>query len=382
MRVALPTEPLPEHLGLAYDSWAPTAAGGNVPDGARPGWLARLGGQPEPPDYRYAFERWKSSLSPGDRWAEVTLLGRLLVGHGIPSAVDVGLTVHHTWGVPVIPGSALKGVTAHYLDAVYGPEDPNLEPWVQPEEESERVPYQGLTWRRNRVLRGPGSVYRHLLGAPDALEDDELRRRGLPAGATVGQVQFLDALYIPGSAPDGRPWAEDTLTVHHRSYYGQAGAQAGEVWPNDYESPTPISFLTVRPGTRLLLALSGPPEWTELAARLLSEALQERGIGAKTSAGYGRGEVGPWQAQSAPSGPGLAAFLAWLQAPHLDAEGAPLVKRSLLEETRQVWMTALRGMPPADQEKAVFALSKKFAAGKLKSALDAFLADLRESSDR
>src|SRR5690606_20321350 len=52
--------------------------------------------------------------------------------------------------------------------------------------------------------------------------------------------------------------------------------------------PTPIAFLTVRPGACFLFALSGPADCTELAAQLLREALEKWGVGGKTSAGYGR----------------------------------------------------------------------------------------------
>jgi CRISPR-associated protein Cmr6 len=59
---------------------------------------------------------------------EVELLSRLLVGHGTQSPTEVGLTTHRTWGVPVVPGTALKGLLSHYVDAVYGPRDPKLHP--------------------------------------------------------------------------------------------------------------------------------------------------------------------------------------------------------------------------------------------------------------
>jgi CRISPR-associated protein Cmr6 len=38
----------------------------------------------------------------------------------------------------------------------------------------------------------------------------------------------------------------------------------------------------------MFVALSGPPDWTEFAGRLLRDALEQWGVGGKTSAGYGR----------------------------------------------------------------------------------------------
>jgi len=75
------------------------------------------------------------------------------------------------------------------------------------------------------------------------------------------------------------------------AYYGQLEGQTqpGQRWPNDYDSPNPVGFISVRPGTKFLLALSGEGEWPELALCLLTEAIGAWGAGGKTSAGYGRG---------------------------------------------------------------------------------------------
>lgn len=284
---------VPDHLGLAYDAWAPTeVVDGKVSDNDRRPWLEKLAELAVSPDYARSFERWKASFSAtGDRLAELTLASRLLIGHGNASAIDVGLTVHHTWGVPVIPGSALKGLVAHYVDATYGPTDASKKPWEQQGDERVRADYQGVTWNRRRIERGPGVVYRALFGAPDARQDATVRENGFEAGAAAGLVTFHDALYIPGSLADNKPFSADVLTVHQKGYYGSSGQSA----PNDYDSPNPVAFLTVRPKCRLLLALSGPSEWTELAAQLLADAIKHWGVGGKTAAGYGIGAVGAWK---------------------------------------------------------------------------------------
>jgi CRISPR-associated protein Cmr6 len=123
-----------------------------------------------------------------------------------------------------------------------------------------------------------------LFGAPDAREDDAMREHGFDAGAAAGLVAFHDALYVPDSITDNKPFAADVLTVHQKGYYDSSGKSA----PNDYDSPNPVAFLTARPGARLLFALSGPADWTELAEKLLRDALARWGVGGKTSAGYGR----------------------------------------------------------------------------------------------
>jgi CRISPR-associated protein Cmr6 len=165
LRASIGSE-VPEHLGLAYDAWAPTeVADGKVSDDKRRPWLEKLAERAVSPDYARSFDRWKASFSAtGDRLAELTLASRLLIGHGNASAIDVGLTVHHTWGVPVIPGSALKGLVAHYVDATYGPADARKKPWEQEGDERVRADYQGVTWNKERSIeRGPGA------GLPRAL---------------------------------------------------------------------------------------------------------------------------------------------------------------------------------------------------------------------
>jgi CRISPR type III-B/RAMP module RAMP protein Cmr6 len=292
MRQALRDIGIPEHVALAYNAWAPMGEDGQVPDDRRASWLADLANISVAPHYARSFERWRASFTAtGDRVAEFTLESRLLIGHGNASATDVGLTVHHTWGVPVIPGSALKGLLAHYVDATYGPADVTRTPREQEGEERIRSDFQGVTWRNSRIQRGPGKVYRALFGAPDALEDAMMRENNFEAGAAAGLVTFHDALYVPGSL-DNKPFAVDVLTVHQKSYYDSLGQSA----PNDYDSPNPVAFLTVRPKCRFLLALSGPSEWTDLAGKLLADALASWGVGGKTSAGYGIGKVSEWKA--------------------------------------------------------------------------------------
>jgi hypothetical protein len=136
-------------------------------------------------------------------------------------------------------------------------------------------------------------MYRALFGAPDAREDDVMREHHFQAGASAGLVTFHDALYVPCSIATDKPFAADVLTVHQKGYYDSSGKSA----PNDYDSPNPVTFLTVRPKCRLQLALSGPSEWTELAGHLLKDALERWSVGGKTSVGYGFGAVGEWKRQ-------------------------------------------------------------------------------------
>jgi CRISPR-associated protein Cmr6 len=167
---------------------------------------------------------------------EATVDGRLLVGYGRASAPETALTFHRVWGVPLIPGSALKGIARAAADRSFG-----LAP----------------------------STIEGLFG--------EMGQRGA--------LDFWDA--IPG---DGSfELALDILTPHVRGYY------EGRFPPADWLRPEPFAFVAVvRTRFRFIVRVEdmGKPALTakdiDHGVRLLREALTEDGVGAKTAAGYGR----------------------------------------------------------------------------------------------
>ncbi|MBK8175232.1 MAG: type III-B CRISPR module RAMP protein Cmr6 [Rhodospirillales bacterium] len=358
---------IPDHAGLAYEVWADVSGDtGKVDDQHLDDWLKGLAGQPVSPDYHQAFDRWQDSfVGSRSRVIEMILASRLLVGHGNGSATDVGLTLHRTWGVPMIPGSALKGLLAQYVETLYGPAVAGLAP-DRPdlsEENKQRARYQGVTWRDRRILFGPGEVYRTLFGSSDADGENGLGR----AAAIRGAVVFHDALYVPGSAPDDKPLASDVLTVHQKSYYDSAGQNA----PSDYDDPHPVRFLSVRPKTSFLIALSGPSDWTDFAIELLKRALAEWGVGGKTSLGYGRAStfrvitVRPKVTSEI-----VASFSAWLEGLREDTA------RHRLKKVRTEWLDRLRLLSIAEREVAADLIRTHVRRSKIGKETDQLIAEL------
>lgn len=192
----------------------------------------------QPPEYEAFFNRWRKALEQaGAQCREARTLGRLAVNLGAEGVLETSIALHHTYGVPYIPGSALKGLAAHYV-----------------------LKYQdSQSWGRE------SKAFKILFG------DTE----------DAGYVTFYDALYVPGSGQQGKALWADIITVHHPDYY-----QQGNQPPADWDSPTPIPFLTAT--GRFLIALSGPQEWVNAAFEILALALEREGVGAKTSSGYGR----------------------------------------------------------------------------------------------
>ncbi len=212
-----------------------------------------------PAGYAKFFETWQNSIKqiPDVRVAKLTSTSRTLIGHGLASTHQVGLSLHHTYGIPFIPGSALKGVTAHYVHEVLGSADERF-----------RGPTLDDT---GRVVKDPGEYFRGLFGAAPSETD--------PRGFE-GYVEFHETLVDPTSQS---LFVADVLTPHQVSYYRDATRD-----PNEYTSPVPVGFVTARPGLCYHLALSGFQDWTRLALACLGRALSERGIGGKTASGYGR----------------------------------------------------------------------------------------------
>lgn len=241
------------HVGLWLDRMLPSQPqkGEKFEDGKTHPYTAHINQAaniPISPLYAQFYNRWKQSLqdlrlnvAAGDEsmhvdWREAMALGRLAVGLGAEGVLENAIALHRTYGVPYIPGSALKGLAAAFARQ-------RLTGW-----EKDSEPY--------KVLFGDTS--------------------------TAGYITFFDALYVPDSAgPSGSsPLAPDVITVHHPKYY-----QGGEV-PADWDSPTPVSFVSATGS--YLVALAGPKAWVDLAFQILGWALESMGVGAKTSSGYGR----------------------------------------------------------------------------------------------
>lgn len=267
---------LPAHAGLWLDRIVARASanGAGTPNGAGNGSKGQLERQRlyelavqalqpspaggEPPAlaaYRHLFERWRRRVEAGSpglvrRSVTVEARSRLLLHPATGETVTEGsILLHHTYGVPYLPGSGLKGLLRSRLTAAGG---------------AELV---------NRVL-GIG-------GEEDAL---------------AAALDILDALWVPvrpaGTLPSWSPLALDVVTPHHPQYY--TAPAGGRVSPSDYDEPIPVQRLTVAPGTRFLIVVEAPDvagagEWVEgLIQRVLLPALDEDGFGAWTSIGYGR----------------------------------------------------------------------------------------------
>ena len=257
---------------------------------------------------------------------------RLSIGLGVPHPLETGIALHHLYGVPYLPGSAIKGVTRawrlHKIGKEFG--IPRL------------TATEVKRWKRDTHECGthsltPLDALDVLLSSPvsdrlvDALNKEEMDRiqeryellaevtQGesalaffrscqppiecsvmIPALGEVvrdyifdysrifgsqqvgGKVMFFDA-YPVRLTLDGQPILElDVMTPHHTEYYARGGE------PKDRENPVPVKFPVVAKDTEFLITLGCLSNaLLEKATGWVKEALQDSGIGAKTRAGYG-----------------------------------------------------------------------------------------------
>ncbi len=211
---------------------------------------------PIPPIYEEFYQRWVQNLDTfGARYHEWRAKGRMIVGLGAESVLETAIALHHTYGVPYIPGSALKGLAASYLR------------WQS-----------GEKWQEDAVKR---QQYKILFGNTDE----------------AGFITFFDAFYIPGKQQKGRPLQQDVITVHHPDYYKELkkaqerGKPDKLAVPSDWDNPNPIFLLSATGYYLIALAapdLQEPEPWIKAAFDILDNALLHWGIGAKTFSGYGR----------------------------------------------------------------------------------------------
>lgn len=263
------------HAGLWLDKFLKNDFKGSTSESSsKEKLVAEAAGMKMPKAYESFYARWEQSLREICREKNVRkahTLGRLAINLGSESVLETSIALHRTYGVPYIPGSALKGLAAHYVTQ-YLQKDPR--------------------WEKNK-----GDGYMTLFGTTEE----------------AGFIYFYDALYVPHSGKDGKPLWKDVITVHHPDYYqGKKPAYSDKLQlapPADWDSPTPIPFLTATGS--FLIALSGPNnEWVEAAFKILELALEREGIGAKTNSGYGQMTFKPEQKadKAPPKGETVAPF--------------------------------------------------------------------------
>jgi CRISPR type III-B/RAMP module RAMP protein Cmr6 len=204
-----------------------------------------------------AYNRWYKMMgSLGAETFDLALDWRMIVGLGGETVIETDITLHHLYGIPIIPGSALKGLTRAYAAGedkdYYIPED-------KPKEEREP----------SKEIEKDHSEIKRIFGKQDE----------------AGTVCFFDAMPLNGQAQ----YVLDIMNPHYPNYYNSLQSNKIIAPAND-QLPNPVVFLTVT-NTKFTFALAPRNAKNkgdvELVKKWLQKALLKYGVGGKTSAGYG-----------------------------------------------------------------------------------------------
>jgi CRISPR-associated protein Cmr6 len=197
---------------------------------------------------------------------------RFIAGIGRKGPLEVGFTFHR-YGFPMLPGSSVKGIARAWslislVAALDAKSLSDLDKMLNEEDEKKFAEEFKETY---------------LQASPQAMTHAFEFRQLFGTTGTAGRAIFFDA--IPRQVPK---LDLDIMNPHYPKYY-----QGGE-WPTDSQSPVPVYFLTVAPGTEFRFAVGWrgllddeTRRLRELAKEWLIGGLTELGAGAKTSAGYG-----------------------------------------------------------------------------------------------
>lgn len=200
--------------------------------------------------YALAFKRWKAICqAPNTTYREFALTHRMLIGLSEPSLWETSISIDPVYGVPAISGTAIKGLAVHFADE-------------------------------------------HLRGEGDAMSEP-IRDALLGKPECMGEVDFLDAWWVPGSGPQSwderfsftqRPFVREVVTPHHPKFLNRESADMA----TPFDSPVPVPQLAAHGS--FLFAVKGPKVWAEHALDIVQLALEMAGIGARTPE-YGQAQL-------------------------------------------------------------------------------------------
>jgi CRISPR-associated protein Cmr6 len=268
----------------------------------RPEWRSQMQEKLNALQNRHeAMLKWYKQRDFAMRHIEAKPVWRFVVGLGAAHVLETGITLHRLFGLPIIPGSALKGAARTWALLKLAEElgVPILSPTEAAAKSQTPLEKFEAVILSQESEREQAALLSQLLQdstIPDEvpirnLSPQELREKWQPFfevfGSTerAGSVIFFDA--IPLEVPK---FQLDIMNPHYPNYYREQGGKP----PADWESPNPVFFLTVTE-TLYRFAIAARSEQgnrlLDLAKKWLKGALADLGIGAKTSADYGFWDV-------------------------------------------------------------------------------------------
>ncbi len=194
-----------KNLGLMLDKYPPRTAVDKSE--GKSNWFKEL----EPDKHidtrlaEHAYKRWSdATIAMQAQHFTATTQWRMVVGLGGETVLETDLTLHHLYGLPFIPGSALKGLTRAYA----------TEEVIKP---------------KSKKIDGDDPVIQSIFGTQKA----------------AGSVIFFDAMPVDGKFEIDL----DIMNAHYPKYYGE------KQLPTNSQDPNPVTFLTIT-NTKFMFALA------------------------------------------------------------------------------------------------------------------------------
>jgi CRISPR-associated protein Cmr6 len=172
---------------------------------------------------------------------------RMVVGLGGDHVQETNMTLNHVYGIPYLPGSAFKGIVRSWVIQKDFGNDENLA-------------MRDIEDGDSDDLKQKKKDFFAVFGSPKS----------------SGKVQFFDALPASGVHFD-----IDIMNPHFSTYY------TGATFPTDDQRLIQIYFLTLKDTHFRFLILAKAAAPLQLAKDWFTEAVANRGFGAKSAVGYG-----------------------------------------------------------------------------------------------
>ncbi len=216
----------------------------------------------------------------------------LIVGLGDESVYETSIRLNRNYGVPYIPGSALKGIAKHWAILKLAESEAR--------KNTDKDFYSIAKNFQNELESGNVEKYGGLsIIVNDGNKLIEIKFEELidifGTQKYKGKIIFFDAFPHPKNFTlRGDFFKLDIMNPHYFKYYSAKSDDLSkdENAPGDWHEPKPIFFLTVPENIEFVFAIGiledKNDELLNKAKALLIEALREHGVGAKTAIGYGR----------------------------------------------------------------------------------------------
>lgn len=178
----------------------------------------------------------------------VTATSPFISGLGAEHITETGIYLHHTYGVPFLPGTMLKGVVNQWLEKASKMDE-------------SFIPLRQLTGLEENE------------GSENSQEEENQR-------GSKGLLIFHDCFFSQLELK------KDIMTPHFGSYYGSSKNFVEE------DRPVPVKFNAVEFKGNAHLWVSWDKSTKiddkEKLSKIIAKAIEETALGAKTNVGYGR----------------------------------------------------------------------------------------------